>query len=223
MNHGEFVYEVVEYVHTFLIGTVLYITAVGLYQLFVKEIDFPAWLKVESTEELETNLIGVTVVVLAVNFMGAFFAGGTDDLLQYGAGIALPIAALGLFVGLRAWAANLPKKGAGREARHEAAEPGMAQRLRSRPIRRRRGLKDPDDSGAVSSPSVPIPSMQTSALERIGCTTSPSESVGGASRRTCVSSWRRNPVLCEKSLARYVASLTVVPATVGTSADTRRT
>ena len=69
MDHGKFIYDVVKYVHTFLIGTVLYITAVGLYQLFVKEIDFPAWLKVESTEELETNLIGVTVVVLAVNFM----------------------------------------------------------------------------------------------------------------------------------------------------------
>ena len=121
LDHGKFIYEVVEYVHTFLIGTVLYITAVGLYQLFVKEIDFPAWLKVESTEELETNLIGVTVVVLAVNFMGAFFVGSTDDLLQYGAGIALPIAALGLFVGLRAWAANLSKRSAGREARHEGA------------------------------------------------------------------------------------------------------
>jgi uncharacterized membrane protein YqhA len=118
LDHGKFIYEVVEYVHTFLIGTVLYITAVGLYQLFVKEIDFPAWLKVESTEELETNLIGVTVVVLAVNFMGAFFVGSTDDLLQYGAGIALPIAALGLFVGLRAWAANSTKGRAGREARH---------------------------------------------------------------------------------------------------------
>ena len=118
MNHGKFVYAVVEYVHTFLIGTVLYITAVGLYQLFVKEIDFPAWLKVESTEELETNLIGVTVVVLAVNFMGAFFVGSTDDLLQYGAGIALPIAALGLFVGLRAWATNSTKGRASREARH---------------------------------------------------------------------------------------------------------
>lgn len=121
MSQGRFIYEVVEYVHTFLIGTVLYITAVGLYQLFVQEIDFPAWLKIENTEELETNLIGVTVVVLAVNFMGAFFVGSTDDLLQYGAGIALPIAALGLFVGLRAWAANLPKRSASREARHEAA------------------------------------------------------------------------------------------------------
>ena len=112
MDQGLFIYEVVEFVHTFLVGTVLYIAAVGLYQLFIQEIKFPGWLKIDSTEELETNLIGVTVVVLAVNFMGAVFVGGTENLLQYGAGIALPIAALGLFVGLRAWSVKLNKEAA---------------------------------------------------------------------------------------------------------------
>jgi len=102
--------EVVEFVHTFLVGTVLYITAAGLYQLFIQEIQFPRWLKIDSTEELETNLIGVTVVVLAVNFMGTVFVRGTENLLQYGAGIALPIAALGLFIGLRAWSIKLEKE-----------------------------------------------------------------------------------------------------------------
>lgn len=110
MEQGLIIFEVVEFVHTFLVGTVLYITAMGLYQLFIKEIDFPGWLKIDSTEELETNLIGVTVVVLAVNFMGAIFARGTENLLEYGAGIALPIAALGLFVGLRAWSVKLNKE-----------------------------------------------------------------------------------------------------------------
>lgn len=109
-EQGLIIYEVVEYVHTFLVGTVLYITGMGLYQLFIKEINFPSWLKVDSTEELETNLIGVTVVVLAVNFMGAVFARDTQNLLQFGAGIALPIAALGLFVGLRAWSIKLKKE-----------------------------------------------------------------------------------------------------------------
>jgi uncharacterized membrane protein YqhA len=104
------IFEVVEFVHTFLVGTVLYITAAGLYQLFIQEIEFPQWLKIDSTEELETNLIGVTVVVLAVNFMGTVFVGGTDNLLQYGAGIALPIAALGLFIGLRSWSIKLEKE-----------------------------------------------------------------------------------------------------------------
>jgi len=110
MDRAEIIFEVVEFVHLFLVGTVLYITAIGLYQLFVQEIKFANWLRIDSTEELETNLIGVTVVVLAVNFMGAVYIGGTDDLLQYGAGIALPIAALGLFVGLRAWSVKLNKE-----------------------------------------------------------------------------------------------------------------
>jgi uncharacterized membrane protein YqhA len=106
LDHGAVIVEVVEHVHSFLVGTVLYITAVGLYQLFVGAIPFPAWLRVESPEELETNLIGVTVVVLAVNFMGESFAAGADHILEYGAGIALPIAALGLFIALRAYAAK---------------------------------------------------------------------------------------------------------------------
>src|SRR3954470_2725082 len=107
---NQIIFEVVEYVHTFLIGTVLYITAIGLYQLFIEEIDFGGWLRIESTEDLETNLIGVTVVVLAVNFMGAIIAGGTTNLLQYGVGIALPILALGVFVGLRTWSSTMAKR-----------------------------------------------------------------------------------------------------------------
>ncbi len=110
VDRGQIIYEVVEFVHLFLVGTVLFITAAGLYQLFIEPIKFPRWLRIDTTEELETNLIGVTVVVLAVNFMGAVLIGETHELLQYGAGIALPIAALGLFVGLRAWSGKLGKE-----------------------------------------------------------------------------------------------------------------
>ncbi len=102
--------EIVEYVHRFLIGTVLFITAVGFYQLFIAEISFPSWLQIDSSEELETNLIGVTVVVLAVQFMGVVFVQSADELMRYGIGIALPIAALSLFVGLRTWATSKAKK-----------------------------------------------------------------------------------------------------------------
>ena len=98
--------EVIEHVHTFLIGTVLYITAVGLYQLFVQEVEFRGWLKIDSTEELEINLIGVTVVVLAVNFLTIVYTGDPSILFEYGAGVALPIAALAVFVGLRTWSSR---------------------------------------------------------------------------------------------------------------------
>jgi len=99
--------EIVEYVHTFLIGTVLYITSVGFFQLFIKKMDFPRWLRIHNTEELETNLIGVTVVVLAINFMSLSFNKDSDFLMRYGTGVALPIAALGLFLGMRAWAKKM--------------------------------------------------------------------------------------------------------------------
>ncbi len=103
--------ELVEYVHTFLIGTVLYITAVGFFQLFIKEIEFPEWLRIDSTEELETNLISVTVVVLAVNFMARAFTTQDKSVFQYGIGISVPIAALALYVGMRAWANKMSREG----------------------------------------------------------------------------------------------------------------
>jgi uncharacterized membrane protein YqhA len=109
VHHEEeipFMIEVVEYVHTFLIGTVLYITSIGFYQLFISEIQFPGWLKIHNTDELETSLIGVTVVVLAVNFLGVVFTGENVDLVAQGAGIALPIGALAAFIAARAWAAR---------------------------------------------------------------------------------------------------------------------
>ena len=121
--------EIVEYVHTFLIGTVLYITAVGFFQLFIKKMDFPRWLKINNTEELETNLIGVTVVVLAINFMSLSFNKNGDFLIRYGIGIAFPIAALGLFLGMRAWARKMENDSEGREKELEAKIELMKRQL----------------------------------------------------------------------------------------------
>jgi uncharacterized membrane protein YqhA len=104
------VVEVIEYVHQFLVGTVLYITAIGFYQLFIHQIDYPDWLKwlhIDSTEELENALIGVTVVVLAINFMSVVYVGAPDNLIEYGVGISLPIAALAFFIAMRSWASRL--------------------------------------------------------------------------------------------------------------------
>jgi uncharacterized membrane protein YqhA len=95
------IFELLEFVHQFLIGTVVYISAMGLYQLFIQDVPMPGWMKIESSEDLENNLIGVTVVVLAIEFLGTVFSGSERDLLSYGAGIALPIAALALFLGLK--------------------------------------------------------------------------------------------------------------------------
>jgi uncharacterized membrane protein YqhA len=116
--------QLVEFVHQFLVGTVLYITAIGLYQLFVNPVPMPGWLQIDSPDELEGSLISVTVVVLAVNFLGVVVTRDQQiNTLQYGAGIALPIAALALFVGLRAFAKWLSHRAAQHEANAAADEP----------------------------------------------------------------------------------------------------
>jgi uncharacterized membrane protein YqhA len=92
---------VIEIIDLFLVGTVAYIAAVGLYKLFISnaEVEFPMRLKIENLKDLEDKIIGVIVAALAVAFLGqAAGSPGSDALLSYGGGIALVIAALALFV-----------------------------------------------------------------------------------------------------------------------------
>ena len=91
---------VIEIIDLFLIGTVSYITAVGLYKLFISDTDIklPMRLQIGSLKELEDKIIGVIVAALAVAFLG--HAAGGDEasaLLSYGGGIAVVIVALGFF------------------------------------------------------------------------------------------------------------------------------
>jgi len=88
--------EVIEVIDLFLLGTVLFMTSVGLYELFVDpEIKIPEWLSVGNVEQLKFNLVVVISVMLMVLFLGAA-AGDWEsglDLLAYGGGIALVIVA----------------------------------------------------------------------------------------------------------------------------------
>ncbi|WP_406657631.1 YqhA family protein [Methanolobus sp. ZRKC2] len=99
-QEGFSIIDIVEFVHVFLIGTVLWITAAGFFQLFVRKVDLPKWMQITDIEELETDLIGMVVVVLAVSFLGIVYS-NTADILEYGAAIALPIAALALYINVR--------------------------------------------------------------------------------------------------------------------------
>jgi len=89
----------IELVDVFLLATVLYIIGVGLYELFIGELDLPAWLVIKTLDDLKVKLINIVVTVLAVLFLGHVVSwdGGTD-LLRLGAGIALIIGALTLFL-----------------------------------------------------------------------------------------------------------------------------
>ena len=92
---------VIEIIDLFLVGTVAYITAVGLYKLFINdaEIQLPIRLKIEGLSDLEDKIIGVVIAALAVGFLGqAVNTDQPETLLHYGGGIALVVAALAFFM-----------------------------------------------------------------------------------------------------------------------------
>jgi len=88
----------------FLIGATLLISAIGLYELFVREIRqdeasrMPGWLQMHDLNDLKGRVISMIVLVLAVSFaeLGVEAASGRKAL-ELGGGIALVIVALTVF------------------------------------------------------------------------------------------------------------------------------
>ena len=87
----------------FLISTVLYIMAVGLYELFIDDaIELPGWLVIKTLDDLKEKLIGIVVVGLAVDFLGHAVTWQEETgILYLGAAIGCVIAGLTVFVAFR--------------------------------------------------------------------------------------------------------------------------
>jgi uncharacterized membrane protein YqhA len=92
--------EFIEIVDLFLLGTVFYIVALGLYELFIdQEIRLPEWLTIKTLDDLKDKLVAVVIVVLGVLFLGQVVSwDGQRDLLGFGAAIALVVVALTYFL-----------------------------------------------------------------------------------------------------------------------------
>lgn len=92
---------VIELVDLFLIGTTLYIIALGLYELFFDpHLPTPPWLIIRDLDDLKAKVLGMAIVILAVLFLGqALTWDGERDLLRFGGAVALVIAALSYFLG----------------------------------------------------------------------------------------------------------------------------
>ena len=90
----------IELVDLYLLATVMYVIAAGLYELFIDDtLPLPNWLEIHNLDDLKSKLIGVVVVVLGVLFLGQVIAwDGQRDLFSYGAAIALVVAALTYFL-----------------------------------------------------------------------------------------------------------------------------
>ena len=94
--------ELIEMIDLFLLGTILFITAVGMQELFVdpglKEV-LPEWMSVNSLDQLKFNLLAVIVVMLAVLFLGvaaSFELAEGGSIFGFGVGVALVIVAAGI-------------------------------------------------------------------------------------------------------------------------------
>lgn len=90
----------IETIDLFLLGTVVLIIALGLYELFIDpDLKLPEWLEIRHLDDLKSKLTSVVIVVLAVLFLGQTASwDGERNLLPYGAAIALVIAALTWFL-----------------------------------------------------------------------------------------------------------------------------
>ncbi|MDP2183237.1 MAG: YqhA family protein [Actinomycetota bacterium] len=101
MTEKQILLAFIELTDLFLLSTVLYIVALGLYSLFIDDnVPLPAWLEIHTLEDLKEKLVGVVIVVLAVLFLGeAIKSKDALSLLYKGAGMGVVILALSYFLG----------------------------------------------------------------------------------------------------------------------------
>jgi len=98
----------IEVFDLFLLGTVMLIMAISLYELFFdSDLKLPARLEIHTFEDLKSNLVTVVVVVMAVTFLGQIVSwNGEAELFSFGLVVALVIAALNFYL----WIVKSSKK-----------------------------------------------------------------------------------------------------------------
>lgn len=92
---------VIETVDMFLVAAICYIMAVGIHALFIsqEEGQILKRIKIERLADLESKIIGVVVVAIAVSFLGKTVeAIDAQSVMQGGVGAAVVIGALCLFI-----------------------------------------------------------------------------------------------------------------------------
>ncbi len=89
--------ESIEIIDLFLLGTVLYIIALGLYELFIDEsLSTPSWLIIHNLDDLKEILVRVIVVLLAVTFLAEVVTwNGSITILALGLAVGIVLFALG--------------------------------------------------------------------------------------------------------------------------------
>jgi uncharacterized membrane protein YqhA len=92
--------ELVTIIDLFLLGTVLYVVAVGLHELFVDPgLPMPGWLRIASPDDLTVRLLGGVVVLLAVTFLGSAMTwDGSAGILALGLAVGVVLGVVSLTI-----------------------------------------------------------------------------------------------------------------------------
>jgi uncharacterized membrane protein YqhA len=83
--------ELIQLTDLFLLGVVLYIVGLGLYELFIDPaLPTPAWLSTHTLDDLKQRLLGVIVVLLSVTFLSDVVDwDGNTSVLALGAAVGV--------------------------------------------------------------------------------------------------------------------------------------
>lgn len=96
---------------TFLIGTVLFIFSVGLYELFIGKLKQPEWLEIDDLSKLKAKLSDVIVLFMAIKFLDKLLQSKNyQDTVLYAISVAIVAAVLIAFNRFRV------DKGTGKDA-----------------------------------------------------------------------------------------------------------
>ncbi len=80
---------------TFLIGTVLFIFSIGLYELFIGKLAQPEWLEIDDLSKLKAKLSDVIVLFMAIKFLDKLLQSKNyQDTLFYAVSVAIVSAVL---------------------------------------------------------------------------------------------------------------------------------
>ena len=89
----------IQIIDIFLIATVFYLISMGLYELFIAKAPLPGWVEIHNLDDLKTKLLGLTVIALAVIFLGyALTLSAGTSILELGGAIGIMIAAISAYL-----------------------------------------------------------------------------------------------------------------------------
>jgi uncharacterized membrane protein YqhA len=89
----------IQIIDLFLVATVFYLISMGLYELFIAKAPLPGWVEIRNLDDLKTKLLGLTVIALAVVFLGyALTVSEGTSILELGAAVGIMIAAISAYL-----------------------------------------------------------------------------------------------------------------------------